>query len=361
MKKLATVFLDFDDIKNPLLNAGQARATYEVGSRLAKKGHQVTVIASKFPGYQDRVENGILYKHISFGSSNIRLNNLLYILNLPFYARKIKADLILECFTAPISTLFTPLWTNTPVMAIPTSFEAERFASVYKFPFDLIERFGLRFYKYFSPYTPYLDLKMKKYNSKVISKIIPQGVGEEFFQIKKSKPKHILYLGRIDLSQKGLDLLLLSFAKVKDQISYPLVIAGNGPDEEKVANLINKLQLKDKVKMVGPTYGDKKSIYLSQAVLVAFPSRHEGFSLFSLEALASGLPLVSFDIPGLSWAESNVALKANCFDVNQYAQFLLSSNNTNLMDKMSKNARDLAKQYSWDKVTDQFESFFMRF
>lgn len=357
-KKLNITFLDFDDIKNPLLAAGQAKATLEVGKRLAEKGHKVNVICSRYPGYQDRLENGIFYKHIGLGSSNIRLNNLVYFFALPFQVRKIKGDIILECFTAPISTLFSPLFTNIPVVALPTSFEADRFAELYHFPFDIIERFGLRFYKYFLPYTKGLDKKMRDANPKVISKIVSQGVGTEFYKIKMRKPEYILYLGRIDIGQKGLDLLLKSYNKIRNTIKYPLVIAGFGPDEAKLKALIKKLNLEQSVSIIGPTYGDKKAKVLSKALFVAFPSRHEGFSLFSLEALASSLPLVGFDIPGLSFAGKQVSFKAKPFDVNDYSKMLVKATNLKTISQMRLNAKAFSKQYSWEKVTDQFEDFF---
>ena len=132
---LSIAILDFDDVRNPLLGAGQAHATVEVGKRLAAKGHTITVYCAKYPGYKDREENGIAYKHVTPGTNNIRLNNFLYILSIPFIVPTIKADIILECFTAPVSTLLSPLYTKIPVVGIPTSFDAERFSKLYHFPF----------------------------------------------------------------------------------------------------------------------------------------------------------------------------------------------------------------------------------
>jgi hypothetical protein len=128
MKKMNITILDFDDIKNPYLGAGQAKATLEVGKRLAKKGHKITVICSRYPGSKDRREDGITYKHIGISSKNIKVSNLFYILLLPFTLRSINADVIMECFTAPVTTLLSPLFTKIPVVALSTSFEAERFA-----------------------------------------------------------------------------------------------------------------------------------------------------------------------------------------------------------------------------------------
>lgn len=352
------VFLDFDDIKNPLLNAGQARATYEVGKALVKRGHKVTVISSRYPGSKARVQNGITYKHIGLGTKHIRLNNFAYILNIPVALIGLDADIIIECFTAPISTMLTPLWTNTPVVGLPASFEAERFSKKYHLPLYLIEKYGSKLYKYFLPFSKAVDNKMKKMNPHIISKIVPEGVGEEYFRLKRAKPKHILFLGRMDIDQKGIDLLLHAYKKVADKLKYPLIVAGNGPDEEKVKKMINELGLEKKVRMTGATYGRKKMKILSESLFVAFTSRHETFSCFALEALASGLPLAAFDIPGISWTDKKSAFKAKPFDTDEYARLLYKLSTDKNIDQKSNFARQFAGKYTWENVALQFEQFF---
>jgi glycosyltransferase involved in cell wall biosynthesis len=355
---LHIVFLDFDDIQNPLLAAGQAKATHEVASRLVLRGHTVTVLCSRYPGYLDRKDHGIFYKHIGVGTGNIKINNLLYILLLPFSVFRIKADIILECFTAPISTLLSPLWTKIPVVALPTSFEAESHSQHYHLPFYLIERFGCRFYKYFLPYTKAYEEKMKARNKNIIAKIVPEGVGKEFFSIKAKKPEFILFLGRLDIHQKGIDLLLAAYASVKEKLHMPLVIAGKGTDTEKIKELIAKYSLHNTVSLVGPAYGEKKNELLAKAKYVVMPSRQEGFSLFSLETLASGVPLLAFDIPGFSWADENVVLKAHAFNTKSYADCMVLLMDTKRNEETRKKSREFAKQFSWDTVAENFESFF---
>lgn len=350
--------LDFDDIRNPLLAAGQAVATFEVAKILAKKGHQITVISSKFPGSKDRLEEGIYYKHIALGSSNIRLNNLFYILSIPFAVKKLEADIIIECFTAPISTLFTPLWTKIPVVAIPTSFQAKSFSDKYHLPFDIIENFGVRLYKYFLPYSNYLDRKMKKINPNIISRIVPEGVANSYFHVKKMKSTHILFLGRLDIYQKGLDLLLIAYKQISDKIKYPLCIAGIGPDEMLIKKQIRKLKLSRKVKLLGSTYGSKKMRILAKSLFVVIPSRYEGFCCFALEAFASGIPLVCFDIPGLSWIDQKCAIKIKGFDTEKFSESILNLSISKKIDIMGNSARKFAAGFTWEKVADQYEKFF---
>ena len=358
-KKLSIVFLDFDDIKNPLLGAGQAKGTLEVGKRLVEKGHRVTVLCSRYPGYRNRIENGIKYQHIGLGTSNIKLNNMAYIFVTPFFVKRLKnVDIIVECFTAPITTLFSPLFTKTPVVAIPTSFEAERFSRLYHLPFCKIQNFGLKLYKYYISFSDFYEKKMKIINPHIFSTVIPEGVGDEFFLIKKLKPKHVLYLGRFDLGQKGIDLLLKAYSKIANKAKYPLIIAGKGPDENKIVKLIKELKLEEKVSMIGPTYGKKKNKYLSEAIFVAFPSRDETFSCFALEALAAGLPLVSFNIPGIEWTGEIVAKKAKPYDIDEYSKLLLSTMNEKHAQKLGKIARKFASHFTWNSVVDKYENFF---
>lgn len=358
MRKLHITILDFDDIRNPLLGAGQAWATYEVGQRLIKKGHKITILSSKYPGFLDRFEKGMYYKHIGLGSKNIKLNNFVYILLVNLYVLRLKSDIILECFTAPISTLFSPLFTKIPVVGLPSMFAADEFSKKYHLPFSLVEKIGARFYRYFLPYTKQIDIKMKKLNKNITSRIVPEGVGDYYFKFKKRKPKHILFLGRFDIDQKGIDLLIKSYALISKKTRYPLVIAGHGPDEKKIRSLIKTLSLESKVKLVGSAYGEKKRKLLESAICVAFPSRREGFSLFFLEVLAAGVPILTFDLNELSWINELFVYKTKAFDTVLYSKQMLKLTKEKHNKQFFLNEKKFAKQFSWNNVVNEYESFF---
>ena len=355
---LRIAYIDLDDIRNPLLGAGQAVATYQLGRLLVKKGNYVNVFCSKYPGYQDRIEEGISYVHIGISTPFIRLNNAIFICAVPFAVRKLKNfDVIIECFTSPISTLCSPLFTKIPVIAMPSMFNAREFSRKYKIPFHWVEKFGMKLYSYMLPYSEVDASKARMLQPNITYAIVPQGVTEEYFTIQRVKPKHILFLGRLDMTQKGIDLLLHAYKKALPECPYPLVIAGHGPDEDKIRNLISQLDLKDTVQMVGSTYGDKKFKLISEAVCVAFPSRHDEMCLWTLEALASGMPHVIFDLPESSWIPDAVALKAKPFDGDADAGCLIKIKEPHLNVDMGKNARLCAQSYSWDSVVVKFVAF----
>lgn len=357
-KKLNIAFIDLDDVKNPILAGGQATATKEVGKRLVANGHSVTVYCSRYPGYQDRIEDGISYQHIGLGTSNIKINNALFFMFAPMAVRKIKnKDVIIECFTAPASTLLSPLFTKIPVIALPSMFNAIEFYKKYHVPFHWIEKMGMKSYKYMLPYSEVDSAKAVRLNPKIKYKVVHQGVDDKYIQIKKTEPKHILFLSRFDIAQKGIDLLLQSYAKVKNQIKYPLVLAGHGPDEPRIKELIKELKLEDKVRLVGSAYGDKKMKLMAESLYVVFPSRHDEMCLWALEALAGGLPLIGFDLPESRWMNEKISLKAKPFDTDAYSKILLKATNPKLINQMRKDSRSFAAKFPWGKVISEFESF----
>ena len=125
---------------------------------------------------------------------------------------------------------------------------------------------------------------------------------------------------------------------------------------------IEKIQLaafqRDGHVVVGPAYGEKKFNLISESICVAFPSRHDELSLWSLEALASGMPMIMFDLPEARWVSESASLKAKPFNLNEYSELLVMATEKKLNLKMRRAARDLASKYDWESVAKDFENYF---
>ncbi|MFA6005288.1 MAG: glycosyltransferase [Patescibacteria group bacterium] len=348
--------VDMDNLRNPFWAAGQARATFEV-SRILAKHHTVTVHCSKYPGYSDYVQDGVSYVHHGVVVNQPQITNAAFILSIPFIVSRIHSDVIIENFNAPFSVSFSPLFTKIPVIALPTMFNAEAFSRKYFLPFWIVEAIGMKFYRYMMPFSTVGETKAKKLNRNIITKIIPEGVGPDFFAVKPGKSEYILFLGRFDIAQKGIDLLLKAYARIKEKINYPLVVAGHGSDKKKIEDLIQSLGLTGAVQLHGAVYGKDKMDLISRALFVAFPSRHDEMSIWALEALAAGLPLVGFDIPECEWAPNSVALKAEAYNVPVYADSLLRAAELNVNKKMRHAAREFARSFTWEHVASEIEAF----
>lgn len=112
-----------------------------------------------------------------------------------------------------------------------------------------------------------------------------------------------VYHGRMEMFRKGLDILLEAWAAVtrdRPQAGLRLLLVGTGSDVEPLQRKITDLGLTDVV-WVNQFVLDRAQMqrYLRAADLYVLPSRHEGFPVAPLEAMACGLPIVATDAPGV--------------------------------------------------------------
>lgn len=106
----------------------------------------------------------------------------------------------------------------------------------------------------------------------------------------------IVCVGRLT-RQKGYDILLTAFAEVaRQRPDWNLIIFGDGEERQNLERQRDVLGLKDRASFAGIT--DAPLERLAEGGIFAMPSRYEGFPIVLLEAMACGLPCVSFDCPG---------------------------------------------------------------
>jgi len=105
----------------------------------------------------------------------------------------------------------------------------------------------------------------------------------------------IVGMGRL-VEQKGFDLLLEAFSRVaQERPDWKLKILGEGPLQRQLCAQANQLNIASRVEFAGAV-ADPFPV-LQQADLFVFSSRFEGFGNALCEAMACGLPVISFDCP----------------------------------------------------------------
>ena len=125
--------------------------------------------------------------------------------------------------------------------------------------------------------------------------VIPDPLAFTIDEVSPLANKRVMAVGRY-VYQKGFDLLLQAWAKMENQHSdWELVVYGMG-DRDPYEQIIDDLRIdRSRCHLYGSTPDIKKE-YLNSSLFV-FSSRFEGFGMVLIEAMACGLPVVSFDCP----------------------------------------------------------------
>lgn len=137
-------------------------------------------------------------------------------------------------------------------------------------------------------------------NLRVSGYVIPNPVAlapspEHLDQTRDQGGHLIVGMGRL-IEQKGFDLLLESFSRVAARHSdWSLNIIGEGPLRSQLETLSQQLSLTGQVRFTGALADPFPT--LRAADLFVFSSRFEGFGNALCEAMACGLPAISFDCP----------------------------------------------------------------
>lgn len=101
------------------------------------------------------------------------------------------------------------------------------------------------------------------------------------------------YMGRLDMNQKGLDILCNAFAfYIRQGGKGQLLIAGDGQDKEKLDRLCKDIGITERVSFIGKVFGKEKGVFFSDCAFFIHSSRWEGLPTGCMEAAANGLPLV---------------------------------------------------------------------
>jgi glycogen(starch) synthase len=346
---MRVLHLGFEDPLMPGAGGGSQR-THEINRRLVADHLQVTVLTTRYPGCVDRVQDGVHYRHVGLGQGRTRLTRLLgYVLGLP------TAVLVVEDFFAPFSSMSAPLWTNRPTIGMVQWLHARDKARQYKVPFHLLERVGVRTHRRLIAVSDGTAERLRAMNPRAHVDVIGNGVDAALFQQQPQLGRDVLFVGRLEMAGKGLDLLLQAWASACQELDGQLVIAGQGPDESRIRTLADRLCISNRIRFVGWVRGPEKHQLLSGSRLVVMPSRHETFGIVAIEALAAATPVLAFDIPCLrEVVPPGCGWRVHAFDITAFAAQLTSlyPDSTRLL-AAGYQGRAFAANYDWDVLARQ--------
>jgi len=193
---------------------------------------------------------------------------------------------------------------------------------------------------------------------------IPNGIDDAVLQRPAAPPSQLsqfVFLGRLAIEQKGLDLLLQGYAKASAQSPDlpPLVLAG--PDFRgglrQLTALARDLGIAARIVFVGPVFGERKWELLSRARIFLHTSRWEGMPFALLEAMAIGRPALITAATNIATDLSNArAGIVVAPDTDAIAEGLrqMASLPGEALDTMGQMARSMVKStFAWPTIAGE--------
>lgn len=358
------VISSYDDIANPVYAGGGAIAIHEMAKRISNN-FKVKVISWNHSGKTEEIIEGVFYKRIGLKSFNPKFAQLVFQFSLPVIVLTQQFNLWIESFGPPLTTAFLPLILKKKVIGVVHMLSSEEMERKYRLPFGIVEKIGLRKYANIVATSEPLKSKILAISPDSHVEVIGNGVDRISAPMGKRR-KQILFLGRLEIEQKGLDLLVEGFKKFASTESgegYKLVVAGNGAPGEfnKLKSLVRAAGIRKSVIFLGRVEGKQKERLFSSSSCIVVSSRFETFGMVALEAMAHGLPVVAFDINGLLWTPKEAALKVPPFDTEALSKAIaLASTEKNKSEKLSKTGLVYAKRFTWDRIAARYEDYLGR-
>lgn len=179
--------------------------------------------------------------------------------------------------------------------------------------------------------------------------ILPNGVHPSFFQARRPVPMEgpfrLLFVGRL-AAQKNVPLLISALQEVKTDTE--LVIAGDGDLRPELAALADGSAAK--IRFVGTQRRSELLDWYAWADAFVMTSEREGMPLVLLEAMASGLPIIAADAPGISEFVRHDGLLVAPMPSAIAAAIDRLCGDPQLRRTLSTKSSTLASQYSWERL-----------
>ena len=151
------------------------------------------------------------------------------------------------------------------------------------------------------------------------------------------------------------------FNEIQKKIPAKLMMVGDGPEKPKAEKLCEELGISDKVIFFGNSHEIDKILCFSDLFLL--PSETESFGLAALEAMASGVPVISSNTGGLPEVnrEGYSGYLGNVGDVDYMAEKALSIlSDDEVLFKFKSNALKVAHEFDIQNIMPMYEKLYQK-
>ena len=159
---------------------------------------------------------------------------------------------------------------------------------------------------------------------------------------------------------KRMDDVIRIFEGVQKQLSAKLLMVGDGPELHQVKNLTRELGISKKVFFLGKSKRIEQITSISDVFLL--PSEKESFGLVALEAMASGVAVVSSNVGGLPEVNKDgvTGFLNEVGDIEgMIASVLTILNDKDTLDRFKTNALEHSQKFDLNKIVPVYENLYL--
>lgn len=175
-------------------------------------------------------------------------------------------------------------------------------------------------------------------------------------EIRKETKYTFFTLGRL-VEMKRIDLILNAFNQINIDGKYSLAIIGDGPEKNKLIELVNTNKIKN-VSFLGEVSNVNEVLSISNVHLMA--SEWEANPLSILESMSYGIPTIATNVGGVSDSVNN-GYNGFLYDKNDLDALkclMIEILNKDIYDRLSLNCLETIKQYDISNITKKYEQIF---
>lgn len=201
-------------------------------------------------------------------------------------------------------------------------------------------------------------------DASVRTSIIPNGVDASVFRRDQKPsldgPLRIVCVGRL-IERKGQRHVMEAVKRLtREGIDASLDLVGTGDAQSAYEQLARDLGITDRVQFFGYVPRERIAEHFTKAHVFVLSSFYEGMSVATLEAMASGLPLVvTTNGTAELVTESDNGFRFDYGDVDKLTSHLRHlAQNRSLIHSMGEASRQRARNFTWDVVSDQYLRIF---
>ncbi len=195
--------------------------------------------------------------------------------------------------------------------------------------------------------------------------VIPNGVDLDRFHPAQKRDESgelkLLTVGRLSVTKRV--ELLIDAVEILHREGYKLslTIAGGGKREQTLRNIVAPKEPRDMIKITGRMNADDMPKIYRQSDIFVSASLQEGMSNAMLEAMASGLPIITTRCEGVEELVTDNGLVVEKASGEAIAGAIKKlADDRPLCEQMAKAARTRAEQFTWSRTAEEYLALYER-